>query len=123
MLAASTEDPAGDQRREFVVRAAANDWDAVVMARSAFERIPVQQPAHRTAASGGCRARPTMPAARAPATTHEGRASLAPQRSTPCTAANAAPSVLPAELCHDVHHLDQAISAERAPSAVLRLTS
>jgi len=41
LLAASTQDLAGDKRRTFVARAAANDWDAIVMTRSAFERIPV----------------------------------------------------------------------------------
>ena len=41
LLAASTQDLAGDKRRTFVARTAANDWDAIVMTRSAFERIPV----------------------------------------------------------------------------------
>lgn len=41
VLAASTDDLRGDQRRAFVARCATNDWDAVVMTRSAFERIPV----------------------------------------------------------------------------------
>ena len=35
------EDLAGDKRRLFVARAAANDWDAVIMTRTAFERIAV----------------------------------------------------------------------------------
>ncbi|MEW1982419.1 helicase-related protein [Citricoccus sp. NPDC079358] len=39
LLAASSADLAGDKRREFVARAAANDWDAVIMTRTAFERI------------------------------------------------------------------------------------
>lgn len=39
ILAASSADLQGDKRREFVARAAANDWDAVIMTRTAFERI------------------------------------------------------------------------------------
>ncbi|WP_417221207.1 helicase-related protein [Arthrobacter sp.] len=39
ILAASSKDLQGDRRREFVARAAANDWDAVIMTRTAFERI------------------------------------------------------------------------------------
>jgi N12 class adenine-specific DNA methylase len=41
LLAASTQDLAGEKRRTFVARTAANDWDAILMTRSAFERIPV----------------------------------------------------------------------------------
>ena len=41
VLAASGEDLAGDRRRQFVARVAANDWDAVIMTRSAFTRLPV----------------------------------------------------------------------------------
>lgn len=41
LLAAGAEDLAGDKRRHFVARAAANDWDAVIMTRTAFERLPV----------------------------------------------------------------------------------
>jgi N12 class adenine-specific DNA methylase len=41
ILAASSDDLAGDKRRQFVARAAANDWDGVLMTRSAFERIPL----------------------------------------------------------------------------------
>lgn len=41
LLAASSADLAGDKRRGFVARVATNDWDAVVMTRSAFERLPV----------------------------------------------------------------------------------
>lgn len=39
ILAASSADLKGDKRREFVARAAANDWDAIIMTRNAFERI------------------------------------------------------------------------------------
>ncbi|MEG9250171.1 helicase-related protein [Arthrobacter sp. Soc17.1.1.1] len=39
ILAASSADLAGEKRREFVARAAANDWDAIIMTRTAFERI------------------------------------------------------------------------------------
>ena len=41
ILAASSDDMASDNRRQFVARAAANDWDGVLMTRSAFERIPL----------------------------------------------------------------------------------
>jgi N12 class adenine-specific DNA methylase len=41
VLAASSDDLAGEKRREFVARAASNDWDGVLMTRSAFERIPL----------------------------------------------------------------------------------
>ena len=41
ILAASSADVAGDKRRLFVARAAANDWDAVIMTRTAFERLPI----------------------------------------------------------------------------------
>ncbi len=41
VLAASSEHMAGDQRRRWVARAATNDWDAIVMTRSAFERLAV----------------------------------------------------------------------------------
>ena len=41
VLAASGDDLAGERRRQFVARVAANDWDAVIMTRSAFSRLPV----------------------------------------------------------------------------------
>lgn len=41
ILAASSDDLAGDKRRLFVARAAANDWDAVIFTRTAFERVPL----------------------------------------------------------------------------------
>ncbi|WP_420897631.1 helicase [Cryobacterium tagatosivorans] len=41
ILAASSDDLAGDKRRLFVARAAANDWDAIIMTRTAFLRIPL----------------------------------------------------------------------------------
>jgi N12 class adenine-specific DNA methylase len=41
ILAASTADLTGDKRRRFVARAAANDWDAVLMTQSAFKTIPL----------------------------------------------------------------------------------
>lgn len=43
LLAASVEDLQGDKRRRFVALAATNDWDAVVMTRTAFQRIPVSK--------------------------------------------------------------------------------
>lgn len=42
LLAASSKDLSGDKRRQFVARAATNDWDAVVMTRTAFERLKLQ---------------------------------------------------------------------------------
>jgi len=39
ILAASSDDLAGDKRRLFVARAAANDWDGIVMTRTAFQRV------------------------------------------------------------------------------------
>jgi N12 class adenine-specific DNA methylase len=41
VLAAGRDELAGDRRRLFVARCATGDWDAVVMTRSAFERIPM----------------------------------------------------------------------------------
>ena len=41
LLAAATSDLEGDKRRRFVSRAATNDWDAILMTRTAFERIPM----------------------------------------------------------------------------------
>ena len=41
ILASSSDDLAGDKRRLFVARAAANDWDAIIMTRTAFLRIPL----------------------------------------------------------------------------------
>ena len=41
VLAASSDDLAGEKRRTFIARAAANDWDAVILTRSAFARLPV----------------------------------------------------------------------------------
>ncbi|WP_052762069.1 helicase-related protein [Jiangella alkaliphila] len=41
VLAASSDDLRGEQRRVFVARCATNNWDAVVMTRGAFERIPI----------------------------------------------------------------------------------
>lgn len=47
ILAASSDDLAGDKRRRFVARAAANDWDAVIFTQSAFERIPLSPASER----------------------------------------------------------------------------
>jgi N12 class adenine-specific DNA methylase len=41
ILAAGTDDLTKDKRRKFVARAAANEWDAIIMTRSAFERLGV----------------------------------------------------------------------------------
>ncbi len=47
VLAAGTEDLVGDKRRLLVARVATGDWDAVILSRSAFERIPLAPQAHR----------------------------------------------------------------------------
>ncbi len=47
VLAASSDDLTKDWRRAFVARVATGDWDAVVMTRGAFERIPMSPPAQR----------------------------------------------------------------------------
>lgn len=39
VLAASSDELTADNRRRFVARVAANDWDGVVMTRTAFERL------------------------------------------------------------------------------------
>lgn len=48
ILAASSDDLTAARRRQFVGRAAAHDWDAVIMTRSAFERLPLS-PEHEEA--------------------------------------------------------------------------
>lgn len=47
ILAASTDDLTGDKRRLFVARAAANDWDAIIMTYTAFERIALSPEAEK----------------------------------------------------------------------------
>ncbi len=47
VLAASTDDLAKDNRRRFIARAVANDWDGIIMTRSAFERLGVSARAQR----------------------------------------------------------------------------
>ncbi|WP_228495966.1 DEAD/DEAH box helicase family protein [Microbacterium sp. VKM Ac-2870] len=42
ILAANTDTLSGDKRRIFVARAAANDWDAIILTREAFKRLPVE---------------------------------------------------------------------------------
>lgn len=42
ILAANTDTLSGDRRRIFVARAAANDWDAIILTREAFKRLPVE---------------------------------------------------------------------------------
>lgn len=42
LLAASSDTLAGDKRRTFVARAAANEWDAVILTQEAFKRLPVE---------------------------------------------------------------------------------
>ncbi len=42
ILAANTDTLSGDKRRIFIARAAANDWDAIILTREAFKRLPVE---------------------------------------------------------------------------------
>jgi N12 class adenine-specific DNA methylase len=42
ILAASTQDLTADKRRMFVARAAANEWDAVILTQGAFAKIPLR---------------------------------------------------------------------------------
>lgn len=48
ILAANTDTLTGDKRRVFVARAAANDWDAVILTRTAFQRLSME-PANQAA--------------------------------------------------------------------------
>jgi N12 class adenine-specific DNA methylase len=43
ILAAGTEDLAGGKRREFVSRVATGNWDAIILTRTAFEKLPVSK--------------------------------------------------------------------------------
>ncbi len=47
LLSASSEDLTTDRRRQFVAAVASHDWDAVVMTRTAFERLEVSPEARR----------------------------------------------------------------------------
>lgn len=47
LLVATKDDFAGNKRREFVARCTTGDWDAVIMTRTAFERIPMSPEAQR----------------------------------------------------------------------------
>ena len=47
VLAGGTEDLTRDHRRIFVARAATGDWDAVILSRSAFERLALSPDAQR----------------------------------------------------------------------------
>lgn len=47
ILTASSHDVTRERRRAFVARAAANDWDAIIMTHSAFERVPMRTETER----------------------------------------------------------------------------
>ena len=47
ILVTQREDLQADRRRQFTARCATGDWDAVIMSRSAFERIPMSADAQR----------------------------------------------------------------------------
>jgi hypothetical protein len=60
ILAAGTEDLTRDRRRLFVARVATGDWDAVILSREAFKRLPLTaeaQQAYYEAELGPLRAR------------------------------------------------------------------
>ncbi|HRN28947.1 MAG TPA: hypothetical protein PK890_04515 [Terrimesophilobacter sp.] len=42
ILAASSDTLAGDKRRVFIARAAANDWDGIIFTRTAFQRLDLE---------------------------------------------------------------------------------
>lgn len=48
ILTCGTEDLVKDKRQLFVARAATGEWDAVIMSRSAFEKIPVSRDTEET---------------------------------------------------------------------------
>jgi N12 class adenine-specific DNA methylase len=48
VLVAQREDLQADRRRVFVARCATGDWDAVILSRSALERIPMSAEAQKT---------------------------------------------------------------------------
>lgn len=48
ILTCGTEDLVKDKRQLFVARAATGEWDAVIMSRSAFEKIPVSKDTEET---------------------------------------------------------------------------
>jgi N12 class adenine-specific DNA methylase len=70
LLAASVHDLAKDRRRAFVARIATNDWDAILMTRTAFERLPVRP---ETAADYLAQERDALQAALAVAEDGQGR--------------------------------------------------
>lgn len=47
LLIATKDDFARDRRREFISRCATGDWDAVIMTKTAFERIPMSPQAQQ----------------------------------------------------------------------------
>jgi N12 class adenine-specific DNA methylase/SAM-dependent methyltransferase len=52
ILAASTDDLTRDRRRLFVARVVTGDWDAVILSRSAFERLPLSPEAQQAYLEG-----------------------------------------------------------------------
>ncbi|MGP5390317.1 SNF2-related protein [Glutamicibacter arilaitensis] len=43
ILAASSKDISAEKRRQFVARAAANDWDGILLTQAAFTKVPLRQ--------------------------------------------------------------------------------
>lgn len=48
ILAASSDDLTADRRRQFLARATTGDWDAIILTRSAFEKIPLSPQVQQT---------------------------------------------------------------------------
>jgi N12 class adenine-specific DNA methylase len=48
LLAASSDDLTTDNRRQFLARATTGDWDAIILTRSAFEKIPLSPQVQQT---------------------------------------------------------------------------
>lgn len=43
ILAASSKDITADRRRQFIARAAANDWDGILLTQAAFTKVPLRE--------------------------------------------------------------------------------
>lgn len=54
VLAASTKDLESDKRRQFVARAATNNWDAIIMTQGAFKKIGVSAEVERKFVEAQC---------------------------------------------------------------------
>lgn len=89
--------PAG--RKQFVARCATGDWDAVVITRSAFERIPVSAATRRGSSSGGCTscARPSSSSRGSPSSAWRPAWPTWPSATNACWATSAATTASPSK--------------------------